>query len=67
MVDIHYENDRGRLTFQENWKTKKKIFTKTMTGEEYPSFNSVNVKSERLAALQDGWQIVREAAKGLHR
>ena len=30
------------------------IFTKTMAGEEYPPFNSLNLKSERLAALQDG-------------
>ena len=57
VVDIPYENDRGRSTFQKKitkTRTKMLIFTKTIAGEEYPPFNSLNVKSERLAALQDG-------------
>ena len=56
VVDIPYEND-GKINFPRKitkTRTKMLIFTKTMAGEEYPPFNSLNLKSERLAALQDG-------------
>ena len=48
---------QGKINFPRKitkTRTKMLIFTKTMAGEEYPPFNSLNLKSERLAALQDG-------------
>ena len=48
---------QGKINFPRKitkTRTKMLTFTNTMAGEEYPPFNSLSVKSERLAALQDG-------------
>ena len=48
---------QGKINFPRKitkTRTKMLTFTNTMAGEEYPPFNSLSVKSERLAALQVG-------------